>query len=391
MAKDKPKHQLSKSYARATLIFVILVVIVAAAVLYIALSRTTITITPRSQELSVQVSLTVREVDDQESDEPLPASTITGKILSSTETRQDTFTGLGTGTMVPDVAIGKVTIHNEWSQVQPLAATTRLLSESGVLFRLKNREDVLPGQTIEAEIYADETGEIGNIEPTRFTLPGLWPGLQEKIYAISDQPMTGGLKEVKSVSAEDLRMAEQNLREQIVEQVRTDFQLELSDSPELYELLDESLFGTVIDKEFSAEVGDQADSFTGELTLRVNGLALLPSELSAITSQMIESKIPDYFLAASSNLQNIEVTLEKLNQDTRTAEITVQGDLLSIITLAHPMFDASNLVNRDEQAIRTYFSGFSEVASVEIDKPFWTARTSSLEDRIDVKMTDPVE
>ncbi|MFH0853805.1 MAG: hypothetical protein V1853_05375, partial [bacterium] len=318
-------------------------------------------------------------------------STITGKILSSTETRQDTFTGLGTGTMVPDVAIGKVTIHNEWSQVQPLAATTRLLSESGVLFRLKNREDVLPGQTIEAEIYADETGEIGNIEPTRFTLPGLWPGLQEKIYAISDQPMTGGLKEVKSVSAEDLRMAEQNLREQIVEQVRTDFQLELSDSPELYELLDESLFGTVIDKEFSAEVGDQADSFTGELTLRVNGLALLPSELSAITSQMIESKIPDYFLAASSNLQNIEVTLEKLNQDTRTAEITVQGDLLSIITLAHPMFDASNLVNRDEQAIRTYFSGFSEVASVEIDKPFWTARTSSLEDRIDVKMTDPVE
>ncbi|MFH0853736.1 MAG: hypothetical protein V1853_05015, partial [bacterium] len=119
MAKDKPKHQLSKSYARATLIFVILVVIVAAAVLYIALSRTTITITPRSQELSVQVSLTVREVDDQESDEPLPASTITGKILSSTETRQDTFTGLGTGTMVPDVAIGKVTIHNEWSQVQP--------------------------------------------------------------------------------------------------------------------------------------------------------------------------------------------------------------------------------------------------------------------------------
>ena len=391
MTKEKPKHQLSKSYSRATFIFVILVVVVALAVLYFALSRTTITITPRSQELSVQVSLTVREVDDEESDEPLPASTITGRILSSTKTLEDTFTSLGTGTMVPDTATGKVTIHNNWSQVQPLAATTRLLSESGILFRLKNREDVPPGETIEAEVYADEEGEIGNLEPTRFTLPGLWPGLQDQIYATSDAAMTGGVKEVKSVSAEDLRIAEQTLREKIVEQVRTEFQLELSDSLELYELLDGSLFGTIVNKEFNAEVGDQVDNFTGELTLRVDALALLPSELEAITSRMIESEIPDYFLAASSSLQNIEVSMEKLNQDTRTAEVSVQGDLLSIITLAHPMFEASNLTNRTEQDIRSYFAGFSEVADVTIDNPFWTTRTSSLEDHIDVRMADPVE
>lgn len=91
------------------------------------------------------------------------------------------------------VATGTVTLVNETGAAQPLVATTRLLSEGGVLFRLRDRVTVPAGGTVEAAVYADQPGPSGDIGPSRFTIPGLSPALQASIYARSSSPMTGGV------------------------------------------------------------------------------------------------------------------------------------------------------------------------------------------------------
>jgi hypothetical protein len=98
---------------------------------------------------------------------------------------------------------GKITIYNEYSpNPQPLVATTRLLSESGKMFRLVN-DAIIPGfkktnngieaGTIQADVISDGLGEEYNIAPSKFVIPGFKSINEEKyfrIYAKSEEAMT---------------------------------------------------------------------------------------------------------------------------------------------------------------------------------------------------------
>ncbi len=94
-------------------------------------------------------------------------------------------------------ARGFVTIYNFHNKPQSLIATTRLTSQSGLIFRIDenivvpsvksvNGEDV-PGE-IKVSMTADKIGLEYKIEPDKFSIPGLWEGLQDKIYGVSLQP-----------------------------------------------------------------------------------------------------------------------------------------------------------------------------------------------------------
>lgn len=93
----------------------------------------------------------------------------------------------------PVHAQGTVTLINTQSTTQALVVRTRLLSPDGTLFRL-TRGVVLPprGRIERVPVVADRAGDGGNIGPTKFTIPGLSSWLQNRIWAESEEPMTGG-------------------------------------------------------------------------------------------------------------------------------------------------------------------------------------------------------
>lgn len=387
--RHRPAAQLPTSYAKATFIFVILATVIAGGALYLALSRTTITVTPRIQTTTIRFSATVQE-RSVDSTEPLPKNVLAGQILATSIKDADTFTAQGTGTKTPAQATGTVTIYNNWSQVQPLAATTRFMSESGVLFRLRERTDVPPGGSVTAEVYADEAGESGNIGPTRFTLPGLWPGLRDKIYAESTASMTGGIVELKTISAEDLSKAKAALTERAIEKARTEFQTTLNEQTERYALLDESLTGTPAGSEYSAEVGEAVDEFTAELTVSVEAIAFASDSFDQLVQEKIKEETPDNSALLSLTMDDPIVKIARVNPDTKTAELNVEGTVQTSVTLEDPLFNRATLKNRDRQSILNYFSTFEEVKSVDVHfSPFWATRTQSLEDHIEIKLTDP--
>jgi len=187
------KVQTTSFYRKILIGFSVMAVLVAALIAYFSLSKTIITVTLKPQIKSTTFTLGIRtNAAEQNSDaiEVLSGTVTTTEVKSS-----KTFDNPSTGDEVPAQATGTVTIYNKYTKAQPLSATTRLLAPDGTLFRIKNVVTVPAGGKVDnVAVYADQPGKSGNLDPTKFTIPGLWAGLQDKLYAESAAAMTGGTR-----------------------------------------------------------------------------------------------------------------------------------------------------------------------------------------------------
>ena len=175
----------ARLYRRIAILFLVLTAAMLAVVLYLATVRADIRIETLEEEVQTEFFVSVQS-------EPQANTDVPGEIVSETVERSNVFEVNGEGEEIPAKAHGIVTLHNESATDQPLVEKTRLLSESGVLFRIVEAVTVPSGGTVQVEARADEPGAQGEIEPTRFLIPGLNAAKQQVIYATSEQAMVGG-------------------------------------------------------------------------------------------------------------------------------------------------------------------------------------------------------
>ncbi len=210
--KSKPtklgRSRIEKYYQYVVIVFIVLTLIIVGLIVYFSFSKTIVSITPLSKDLASIFRVSIIP-DNTETEYTL--DTIYGEIISLDLESSQTFNYLTDQTEVPAKATGTVIIYNNYSQSQPLVEQTRLLSESGVLFRTTKTITVPAGGQAEVNVQADEAGATGNLLPTNFTIVALWPGLQDKIYAESNEAMTGGLKTATTLTAENYTQAEAEL------------------------------------------------------------------------------------------------------------------------------------------------------------------------------------
>ena len=145
----------------------------------------------------------------------LEADEIKGRFLESEILESKTFSATGEGEKEAKAGGEVFLINNFYDRKQILVKETRLLSSENILFRLAQQVEIPPRGKIKVKVYADEEGEKGNIGPSRFTLPGLLPASQEKVYAESNSAMTGGKIKIKIVTAEDIKKAEAQFKEEL--------------------------------------------------------------------------------------------------------------------------------------------------------------------------------
>lgn len=218
--EDKGKLVLVAPNRQALVSLVIVCLLILVTITYIALPGATIAVTPKSNVIDTSVNVTLADIEANRAEldtrpvNVIPSYTITKKI-------QKVFTYQATGKQFEGKnASGKITIKNESNNPWPLINETRFQTDDGVVFRIKSPLTVPPATdegpgTLEATVTADEfdafeqpVGDRGNVEPTRFFLPGLSSENQQKLYAESTEPFTGGETIViKQVSAEDLEAA----------------------------------------------------------------------------------------------------------------------------------------------------------------------------------------
>lgn len=275
---------------RALFFGVVIVCLIALGFLTTLLLRRAEIITyPKFRDITVQASFTAYQE---------PALDQLGyELLTLEETGERTVTASGSEE-VEERATGTITVYNRYStSPQRLIKNTRFESPDGLIFRIPDSV-VVPGYTTDSagekvpgtlttEVFADATGEAYNIEPARFTIPGLEGTEQfETMYAESTESMRGGFIGTRLVVDESqLDEAQRAIHAELEERLRARLASERPAGFELYENSVQIRFESLP----SVEAGG------GQATVRERGVLEAPLFASGeLASYLAQNTIPGY-------------------------------------------------------------------------------------------------
>lgn len=383
VTKKKTIHPLGSSriekyYNKIVVGFVVLTAVLVVLILYFSFSKTTISVTAKEVPQEVIVQSTVSEL----------SGTVLLADVSGTATVP---VGDATTASVTGKATGTVTIENHYSKAQPLAATTRLLSKEGVLFRTDEFVTVPAGGSVTVGVTADQEGASGDIGPSTFEIVALWEGLKKDIYATSSTPMTGGISSVGVATEEDVVSAKEGAEEDVLTKAQTLFEADMATRQGLPASPFVPEHGTVVrlsKDDVSAKAGDQVSSMTATQDATVALAVVDQGTLLAFVKDNIATQIPAGMgLKSTLTVDMLSVTLDTLHDDQNDADITITVHVPLIITADNSILKTDTLVNKTAAEVTAYLQGFAQVESVSVDfSPFWVTRTPRLADHITVKV-----
>ncbi len=326
-----PNHSV-KMYRRNAFIFIFLTLALLAVIFYFTFAKLTIVVVPAQEEIKNDVLVDVYNDGAQVSDNQGTKEKGIVTIIDVNAEKDYEVTG---GQVIGEEVNGKVKLINNYNSNQPLVKSTRLLSSDGKLFRLKQSVTVPAGGSIEAEIYADKVSADMAIAPTKFTIPGLWAGLQDKIYAENSVAFTYDKKLDKQISQEDIDNAIKDMNEVLLNKVNEEIGTSYNGYDEVVNKIDDS--ATKITT--AAKVGDKKDKFTVKATSKVSIIAFSKEEMVKLAKEKISALIPDDKKLESFNESSVVYNLESynLNDGSATIKLSFSGKM--------SLKDGSNLLD----------------------------------------------
>lgn len=375
------KHRKSISlYRSLAWKFLLLVGFLAVLVFYFSFSKLIIVVTPQVEAMSDNVFLKI--VSDKATSTPLAADAreqINGSVSEIELSVNKTYASSGEEFQGEQIS-GRVRIINNYTKSQALVATTRLLSADGKLYRIKEAVSVAPGEEVEVEIYADTIEQSMAISPTRFTIPGLWVGLQDKIYAQSDKAFTYDQKIEKYVKASDIQLANSEASSLILERAKELKPLNSQDKL-LYQIIEP--FEMVI----SAKAGDKVAEFEMSATAKVVLVSFSDAEIAKLAAAKLNIVVPDDKQLSGFDYNSLNYVLE--NYDSKEGIATIKASFSGTMVLKSnaEVIDREDLINLNAEQIKTYLRDYPEIGSYELEfYPPFVKRAPHLIDRIEIKI-----
>lgn len=381
------KNQIQKNYSKVLWGFIITSVIVVTLILYFSFSKTTITIIPQPEVIATDFQFDVQAAHD---DGTVPNPRILyGNLIETTVSGEKTVSDITETEQMLDKATGTATLINNYSAAQPLVATTRLLSDDGVLYRTTETVTVPARGSKVVGIIADQAGSF-EIGPSHFTIVALWTGLQDKIYAESSVPTTRTGEKIQIATSEDIRNAQDALLAELQLEATENLKREARIQYPHLDFLENASQNIVQEETADIEPGAQVNSFTVYTTLR--SIVFLGSidQLKEAALQSLQAALPENKKLLALPDPSFEYHLESADMDALTAKLVGHIEDQMILTLSHPILNRKEFLGKDAQEIRTYFTNFSEIADVDVSfSPFWVRNTPTLEDHIDIIIANP--
>ncbi len=372
-AKHKKTAIISPINRQIAIGFVIVTIILALIISYFSLARATIYITPQKQPIATTVEI---EVLPNVSSTLSGSNILPGQIKVSEEEISDQFSASGVREKKVK-ARGTVTIINNYSRPQTLIATTRLLSPEGKLFRTTKTIIVPPGGKTEVEVVADKEGKEYEIGPTRFTIPGLWEGLQDKIYGVSEKPMSKTIIKENYVTAEDLEKAKQTLLQRLA--AKTTKQLEQPNTKVIVKT-------DIISSKPEKNAGEVATSFTFTITAKVTAVAINEKDLQEIAATNLKLDTPKNLEYLSFNPDSINLELIRANPEGNSATLKLYVEGLATVKLDN-LYQVKDILGFAKQDVEKYFLSIKGIKTVKVHfTPAWVKSVPPLEDHVEIKI-----
>lgn len=359
--------------------FVMVAVLMGLCIAYFSFAKTTITITPNVQAFTAKVEIPLNQVD--------------GAVFTTEKNGNLIYTQVTAEKEEPDFATGTVTLKNDTGADQPLVATTRLLSTEGVLFRTQEHVVVPAHGHIDVAVKADQPGAEGNIGTSSFEIVALHQAQKEKINGTSSAAMTGGVKKTGVLSANDVAAAEQQLLTDLTTQAVADLVTQVAATgKDTIHITDKTVQVEKIAQTLSAQIGDTVNSLTVTMDIKATTVSFDPVKLQSQVNTQAALQAPEGTQATGlPDYTGYSYTLStEPTPPDQPIKIIVSVSGNSVIQLNSPLLDRTQIVNKDEQAIKNYFSNFEEVKDVQITfRPFWIKRAPALADHIVIQIVEP--
>jgi hypothetical protein len=375
-------------YRRLVWRFIGLTCILLLIVFYFSFSKLTINISPNGEALNDSLLIKIEPegmVDGNASSTDANASTtdfrekVDGTVKEMEVNEEKTFPSSGEESIGEEIS-GKVTLINNSAKSQTLVATTRLLSADNKLFRIKNAVNIPAGGSVDAEIYADKPSEDLAITPTSFTIPGLWLGLQDKIFAKSTTTFVYQQKVKKYIKASDIDDATKEMNDVLLTKVKQG-QSEDITTGVIYETLDP------ISIETSAKAGDAADEFTVKAKEDLVIITYSKKEVAKLASDKLALLVPDDKELAGYDENNISYTFDSYDPKTGIASVKASFSGTMVLKNGTEIIDKKQLVNLNRDQLENYLKTFPEIKTFELKFfPSFITRAPRLPERIEVKI-----
>ncbi|PIT90555.1 MAG: hypothetical protein COU22_01515 [Candidatus Komeilibacteria bacterium CG10_big_fil_rev_8_21_14_0_10_41_13] len=366
------RNFITPTYNYLIIVFAILAVILIGVILYFSLSQAIVYITPEYREQKVGFAVQVIDKEFANTKEVMTSKLI-GEIKETTVEKSKTFEAKAIE--VPQTkASGQVTIINNYSKNQPLITATRLLTPDGKLYRLTQTVNVPAGGRITATAEADQEGSQFIIGQTKFTIPGLWEGLQDKIYAETQGFAVGSIVK-HEISQSAIDQAKEELRQELIEEAKAELGLQ--------NLSEQEIVTEIIKYSTDAKAGSDQKEFTINLSIGVKALIFDQEKLKEIAS----SDLPEIYQTNNSfieiNPDSFEYETILLDENSEHLLAQIKGEYQ--VKVADVQVDPAQLTKMEKQEAVKYLENFGDIKKADVMLPFWSKNLPALADKITIQ------
>ncbi|MEI8360663.1 MAG: hypothetical protein WCG01_00830 [bacterium] len=370
-------------YRKISVSFVILTGFLLAAIFYFSLVKVDIAVVMSKGELKGSSVLTVSGSQVASS-----TTSVIGVVKEVEIYQTEEIPTTGVESLGQDVT-GTVKLVNNYVRNQPLVASTRLLSTNNQLLRIKNTVNVPAGGSVEVQVYADKADSAINVPlGTRLNIPGLWAGIQDKIYAeaIEDIKYKETIKH--TVTQADLDGAIEVVKKAVTIKAENEIvpTYNTQYSKVLFKIDDASIVTSAV-----AKVGEEMDKFKVTATIKVAVIAFNEADAKKIAEMQLNSAVPENKLLLGFN--DKEVTYELGTYDVYNNSATVNIGYSGTVVAKNPsVIDKSKLVGLSADQLKNYLSSLPDVASFKVTFiPGFIGKVPSYTDRIKITPVEQIQ
>lgn len=370
----EPKASISKVNRQITVGFVLATISLIIIIAYFSLSKAVIYITPElfTVETSAELQILPEVTSTLTSSNILPGI-VTSTILS---TQNQFFPS--EKTTIQEKASGIVTVINNYSRNQTLVATTRLLSPKNLLYRTTETVVVPAGSSINVPIVADGSGDEYETGPTNFTIPGLWEGIQDKIYAVADKEITKQKINSRAITPLDLETAKDELLMAMDKKAKQ----EVINRDDYFTITNITLISTST----SDPVGADVNSYEMKITAKVDIVSFSKNDLENLAVNNLKNSLPDKQTYLNHDPESLTYTLldYSLNPPSANIKTSIKGTAVADIL---DEFAKKDILGFSEQDVLDYFKNKFNISAVQVNFfPSWVKSVPPLEDHVEIKI-----
>lgn len=368
-------------YRRLVWKFAILIAAVFLIVAYFSLFRLNIKIVPRGEALndSLLLKITAEAASTTAETENDFREPIEGNVEEITVASEKSFTASGEEPVGNEIA-GQVRIINNSAKAQALVATTRLLSPDNKLYRIKEAVNVPAGGEVSVAIYSDSPSAELAIAPTTFTIPGLWVGLQDKIYAKSDASFNFRQQVKHYIKANDIEAAKEELRNDLANRAQAALAASTGEERIVQEL-EPPYF------EIDAKAGEAKENFTVKASATYVAIAFPRKEVARLAAAKLALVVPEDKELTNDGSSSLSYVFDNYDRQAKVATVKATFSGTMVLQDDTEIIDKKQLVNLTRSQIDKYLETFPEIKSYELDFfPSFMKRAPQLPERIDIKV-----